>query len=109
MSFRIEVIGSSGRIVTGNHDLELWRRNPASSQFELLQHPFPLALPSISPMTLLLDELVIAVETGSPLVSDGATATRALELIAGIYTSSRNGGTRVEIVDLDRSMTIHSN
>jgi predicted dehydrogenase len=109
MSFRVEVIGSSGRIVIGNHELELWRRNPSSSFFELLQHPFPLALPSISPMTLLLQELLAAKETGSPLVSDGATATRALEIILGIYTSSRNGGARVGISSLERSMIIHSN
>jgi predicted dehydrogenase len=109
MAFRVEIIGSAGRIVIGNHDLELWRRNPASSFFELLQHPFPLALPSISPMTLLLDELLSAMERGTSLVSDGDTATRALELIAGIYTSSRNGGCRVEVASLDRSMTIFSN
>jgi predicted dehydrogenase len=108
-SFRVEVIGDAGRIVIGNHDLELWRRNPASELFELLQHPFPLALPSISPMTLLLEELVNAIEIGTPLVSDGVTATRALELIVGIYTSSRGGGCRVGIADLDRSMTVRSN
>lgn len=109
MSFRVEVIGRAGRIVIGNHDLELWRRNPASSHFELLQHPFPLALPSISPMTLLLFELVSAMESGNSLVSNGETATRALELIVAIYTSSRHGGCRVEVSDLDRSMKIHSN
>jgi predicted dehydrogenase len=109
MAFRVEVIGSAGRIAIGNHDLELWRRNPASAQFELLQHPFPLALPSISPMTVLLEELLNAMERGTPLLSDGVTATRALELIVGIYTSSRNGGCRVEPSNLDRSMTIHSN
>lgn len=109
MSFRVEVLGSAGRIVIGNHELELWRRNPVSEFFELLQHPFPLALPAISPMTLMLDELIDAMETGAPLVSNGETATRALEVIVAIYTSSDNGGSRVEIADLDRSMTIRSN
>jgi len=109
MSFRVEVLGSAGRIVIGNHELELWRRNPSSEFFELLQHPFPLALPSISPMTLMLDELIAAIEHGTPLVSNGETATRALESIAGIYTSSRNGGSRIAPADLDRSMTIRSN
>ena len=109
MSFRVEVIGAAGRIVIGNHELELWRRNPASTFFELLQHPFPLALPAISPMTMLLQELLEAMETGSPLVSDGTTATRALEMIVGIYTSSQNDGCRVELSTLDRSMRIRSN
>jgi predicted dehydrogenase len=109
MSFRVEAIGSAGRIVIGNHDLELWRRNPASSFYELLQHPFPLALPSISPMTLLVDELLNAMESGTPLVSDGETATRALELIVGIHTSSRSDGCRVKVSNLDRSMKFESN
>jgi predicted dehydrogenase len=109
MSFRVEVLGSAGRIVIGNHELELWRRNPASEFFELLQHPFPLALPSVSPMTLMLDELIAAIEHGAALVSNGETATRAIESIVGIYTSSRNGGSRISPTDLDRSMTIRSN
>ncbi|HET9659445.1 MAG TPA: Gfo/Idh/MocA family oxidoreductase, partial [Thermomicrobiales bacterium] len=108
-SFRVEVMGSAGRIVIGNHDLELWRRNPSSEFFELLQHPFPLALPAISPMTLFVDELIDAIENGAPLVSNGVTATRALELIVGIYTSSCNAGSRVEIANLDRSTIIRSN
>jgi predicted dehydrogenase len=109
MSFRVEVLGSTGRIVIGNHELEFWRKNPASEFFELLQHPFPLALPSISPMTLMLDELIDAMENGAPLVSNGVSATRALELIVGIYTSSRTGGSRIAPANLDRSMTIRSN
>jgi predicted dehydrogenase len=109
MSFRVEVLGSAGRIVIGNHELELWRRNPSSEFFELLQHPFPLALPAISPMTLMLDELIDAMENGAPLVSNGETATHALELIVGVYTSSRTGGSRISPADLDRSMVIRSN
>ena len=60
-------------------------------------------------MTLMLDELIDAIEHGTPLVSNGDTATRALESIVGIYTSSRNGGNRIAPADLDRSMTIRSN
>lgn len=108
MPFRIEVIGSAGRIVVGNYDLELWRTNPDKSRPELLRYPFPMVLPAVSPMTLLVEELIDAMENGTPQVSDGVTATQALELIVGLHTSSLNGGCRVAFPITDRSMEILS-
>lgn len=109
MLMRAEAIGPNGRIVIGNYELELWRTDETHPRRVLLQHPFPQVLPAASPMTNLVNELLDAVEGGPPPVSTGATAIRALELIAALYDSAERGNHRVDLPLTDRSRVIRSN
>jgi hypothetical protein len=106
--FRVEAIGTGGMIVIGNYELELYRSNPGSTRPELIRHPFPQVLPARSPMTVLVDELLEALEGGPPPVSTGDTALQALEQITGLHTSSSAGNTRVDFPLKDRSLIIRS-
>ncbi len=106
--FRIQAIGSEGELVIGNHELELYRRNPHSEAGELLRHPFPLTLPARSPMVTLVDELLDALEGGPPPLSNGQTATDALALIVALHASSAQDGKRISPRDVDRTMIIPS-
>jgi predicted dehydrogenase len=108
VGFRIEAFGSEGKIVVGNHDLELWRSNPDKSRYELLRYPFPLVMTAEAPMVVLLEELLDAMEEGVPMVSDGQTALRALELIIGLYSSSNDHHQPIRLPMTDRDLTIAS-
>jgi predicted dehydrogenase len=107
--FRVEAIGTTGTIVIGNYDLELNRSNPGSTRPELIRHPFPQVLPARSPMTVLIDELLDALEGGPTPVSTGDTALQALEQIAALYASSAANNTRIDFPLQDRSLVIRSN
>lgn len=106
--FRIHAVGGAGEIVIGNYDLELWRANPGSRRRELLRHPFPQVAPAVAPMVLLVDELLDALEGGPEPLSNGETATRALELIVGLHTSWHAGGRRVAFPIEERGFVIPS-
>ena len=105
--FRLQAIGSAGEIVIGNYELELNRLNPGS-RHELLRHPFPQVLPAVSPMVVLIDELIDALEAGAPMASTGETATAALEMIVGLHLSHQRGGRRIDFPVTDRELTIPS-
>ncbi len=107
--FRVEAIGTAGTIVIGNFDLELYRSNPGSTRPELIRHPFPQVLPAQSPMTVLVNELLDALEGGPAPVSTGDTALQALEQIAAIYASDAANNSRIDFPLTDRSLVIRSN
>jgi len=108
VTFRVHAIGSAGEIVIGNYDLELRRSNPASRRNELLRYPFPQALPARSPMAMLIEELLDAMEGGPMPISSGETATDALALIVALHASSQGDGRRVDFPVSDRELTIAS-
>lgn len=101
--FRIQAIGTSGEIVIGNHELELYRANSSEGGKEFLRHPFPLVVPAMSPMTLLMHELLDALEGGPPPVSSGETGYSALEMIMGVHISASRDSVsiRFPIEDID--------
>lgn len=106
--FRIEAMGSEGRIVIGNYDLELWRKRTDQGIPELALYPFPQVLPSISPMMFLLEELIDASECGSPITSNLDTGIAALEMIVGLHRSSALGGMRLNLPNDDRTLEVPS-
>lgn len=107
--FRVQAIGNAGEINIGNYDLELWRSNPESPRGELLRHPFPQVLPAISPMVLLIEELVDAMEGGPDPMSNGETGYSALELIVGLHESSQEGGQRIDFPVGNYELEVASN
>ena len=107
--FRIHAVGTTGEIVIGNFDLELWRVNEASHRRELLKHPFPQILPSVAAEMALLGQLLDAVDGGPPPISNGDTATRSLEAVVALHCSSLLGGEWVDFPDgLDRDLVVPS-
>ncbi|MGH2458646.1 MAG: Gfo/Idh/MocA family protein [Chloroflexota bacterium] len=106
--FRLQAIGTAGEIVIGNHELELNRSNPASRDHELVRYPFPQVLLAASPMTVMIDELLDALESGAPMSSTGETATSALELIVGLHLSHRQGSQPIRLPVDERTFTIPS-
>lgn len=106
--FRIEAMGSEGRIVIGNYDLELWKRQVDNGLASLVRHPFPQVLPAVSPMLFLLEELLDATEHGTAISSNLDTSIAALEQIVGLHRSSSDGGSRVLLPNDDRSFAVPS-
>ena len=109
VQFRVHAVGTTGEIVIGNFELELWRVNTGSRRRELLKHPFPQVLPSIGAEVTLIGQLLDAVDGGPPPISNGGTATKALEAAVGLHCSSRLGGEWVDFPDgLDRDLVVPS-
>jgi predicted dehydrogenase len=106
---RAEVLGNKGKIVIGNYELELWRTDEAHPRRPLVQYPFPQVQPAVSAMTNLVNELLDQVEGGPPVITNGHTAIKALELIVGLYESSEQNNRRVDLPLAERTRVIRSN
>jgi predicted dehydrogenase len=106
---RAEIMGPKGKIIIGNYELELWRTDETHKRRPLLQHPFPQVISATSAMTNLVNELLDELEGGPPVISNGHTAIKAVELIAALYDSSERGHQRVDLPLPDRSRVIGSN
>jgi predicted dehydrogenase len=105
---RAEVMGSKGKIVIGNYELELWRTDEAHVRRPLVQYPFPQVQPAASAMTNLVNELLDQVEGGPPVITNGHTAIKALEQIVALYESSEQGNRRIDLPLPDRTRVIRS-
>ena len=108
LGFRVQVIGTEGEIVIGNHDLQLWRTSSQAGSRELVMHPFPQVYEAVSPMVALIRELLETSEGGPPPISTGETALQAVQIAVGIHTSSREGSARVTLADLADDFDIPS-
>ena len=108
LGFRVQLIGTKGEIVIGNHELELWRANPEGRSRELVMHPFPQVYKAVSPMVALIRELVETSQGGPPPISSGPTAIEAVRQVVGLYMSSDNGSQRITMAELDEQFDIPS-
>ena len=108
LGFRVQVIGTEGEIVIGNHDLQLWRMSSESGTRELVMHPFPQVYEAVSPMVALIRELLHTSEGGPPPISSGQTALMALQQVVGLHMSSLNGSSRITLDELDHDFDIPS-
>jgi len=102
---QIDVIGSEGKIVIGNYDLELWKRNEDSRFGELVQHPFPASIRMDGVGVTGLRELIYSVETGEENISSGRIARAALACCLAVHDSASHGNELIEFpytnLDLD--------
>lgn len=108
LGFKIEVIGSEGEIIIGNHDLQFWRTNTEGGSRTLVQHPFPQVYTAISPMVALIQELIVASKGGPAPISNGPTALEALKIIVGLHISSSKDSSPVTLNELDENFDIPS-
>jgi len=88
---QVDVIGSDGKIVIGNYNLELWKRNSESRFRELIRHPFPQSMHMEGVGPTALRELIHCVETGVESISNGRVARVALACCLAVHDSARQG------------------
>lgn len=87
-------------------DAPQWAEAPPVSIAERIPTPFDTGHES---MTLAaVNDLVQALEGGTPVQSDGAAARDALELGIGFVLSHRNGGTRVMLPMAERELWVRA-
>jgi len=102
---QVDVIGTDGKIVIGNYNLELWKRNRDSRFGELIQHPFPASVRMDGVGTTALRELIHCVETGEDSISNGPIARVALACCLAVHDSARQGNRLIKFpytnLDLD--------
>jgi predicted dehydrogenase len=93
---QVDVIGSDGKIVIGNYNLELWKRNYESRFGELVLHPFPSSLQMDGVGVMALRELIRCVETGEESISSGRIARTALACCLAVHDSTQQGNRRID-------------
>lgn len=86
----IDVVGDAGRIRAGDTLFpELYTKDPASPFGELMRRPFPGSVVGTSPMTVAVDELVRAIESGEKPGSDLRDGRANLEIAVAFHLSHR--------------------
>jgi predicted dehydrogenase len=86
----LDIVGEAGRIRIGDTLFpELFTKDNRSPFGELVRRPFPGSVIATSPMTVAVDELVRAVETGEKPASDLRDGRANLELAVAFHLSSR--------------------
>jgi hypothetical protein len=88
---QLDIIGSQGKIVIGNYNLELWKRNRESSLEELVCHQFPAWMAMDGVGVVALRDLIHYVETGEASISNGHVARAALGCCPAVHDSARQG------------------
>jgi predicted dehydrogenase len=99
----IDIAGSAGRIRAGDTIFpELYTKDPQSPFGELVRRAFPGSVHGASPMTVAVQELIRAIETGEKPGSDLSDGRAALEIAVAFHLSDKTGA-RVElpVADLD--------
>lgn len=99
----IDIIGSAGRIRIGDFlPPELYTKDPRSPFGELVQRPFPAAVYGTSGMTVAVQELVRALETGQEPSSTLRDGRANLEIAVAFHLSHRsNAPVALPVTDLD--------
>jgi predicted dehydrogenase len=99
----IDIVGTSGRIRVGDTlPPELFTRDPQSPFGELVRRVFPGAVVGTSPMTVAVQELIRAIETGAPPGSDLRDGRANLEIAVAFHLSDRiDAPVRLPVTDLD--------
>ena len=86
----LDIAGDAGRIRVGDHLFpELYTKDDRSRFGELVQRPFPGSIDGTSAMTVAVDELVRAIETGSKPASDLRDGRANLEIAVAFHLSGR--------------------
>jgi predicted dehydrogenase len=86
----LDIAGDAGRIRIGDTIFpELFTKDDHSPFGELVQRPFPGSVIGTSPMTVAVDELVRAIETGAKPGSDLRDGRANLELAVAFHLSSK--------------------
>jgi predicted dehydrogenase len=86
----LDIVGEAGRIRAGDTLFPEFFRKDTSSPFgELVRHPFPGSVTGASPMTVAVDELVRAIETGEKPASDLRDGRANLEIAVAFHLSHR--------------------
>ncbi|MGH2617891.1 MAG: Gfo/Idh/MocA family protein [Thermomicrobiales bacterium] len=86
----LDIAGEAGRIRIGDTlSPELFTKDERSPFGELLRRPFPGSVVGTSPMTVAVDELVRAIETGVKPGSDLRDGRANLELAVAFHISSK--------------------
>jgi predicted dehydrogenase len=84
----IDIAGDAGRIRVGDHlSPELYTKDDRSPFGELLKRPFPGSIDGTSPMTVAVDELIRAIETGLKPASDLRDGRANLEIAVAFHLS----------------------
>ena len=99
----LDIVGDAGRIRVGDTLFpELWTKDDRGPFGELLRRPFPGSVTGTSPMTVAVDELVRAMETGAKPASDLRDGRANLEIAVACHLSSRERRpVELPVVDLD--------
>ena len=88
----LDIAGDVGRIRIGDTLFpELFTKDDRGSFGELLRRPFPGSVIGASPMTVAVDELLHAIETGAKPGSDLRDGRANLEPAVAFHLSSRRG------------------
>jgi predicted dehydrogenase len=98
-----DIVGEAGRIRIGNALFpELYARDPQSAHGELVRRVFPGAVVARSAMTVAVEELIRAIETGEKPASDLGDGRTNLELAVAFHLSDRaNTPVRLPVTDID--------
>ena len=104
---QVDIIGTDGKIVIGNYNLELWKRNRESRYGELIRHPFPASIVMSGVGVTALKELIGSVESGGEGISSGRVAKVALTCCLAVHDSARQANRLIKFpfsnLDLDVS------
>lgn len=84
----LDIVGDGGRIRAGDTLFpEFSTKDPASPFGELVRRPFPGSVVATSPMTVAVEELVRAIESGEKPASDLRDGRANLEIAAAFHLS----------------------
>jgi predicted dehydrogenase len=99
----VDIVGEAGRIRIGNALFpELYTRDPQSAYGELVRRVFPGSVVAKSGMTVAVEELIRAIETGEKPASDLGDGRANLELAVAFHLSDRaNTPVRLPVTDID--------
>jgi predicted dehydrogenase len=98
-----DIVGTEGRIRIGNALFpELYTKDPQSPYGELVRRVFPGSVVARSAMTVAVEELIRAIETGEKPASDLRDGRANLELAVAFHLSDRaDAPVQLPVTDLD--------
>jgi predicted dehydrogenase len=98
-----DIVGETGRIRIGNALFpELYTKDPASPFGELVRRVFPGSVVARSAMTVAVEDLIQAIETGGETPSDLKDGRANLEIAVAFHLSDRaNAPVQLPVTDLD--------
>jgi predicted dehydrogenase len=110
-TFEIDIHGSTGRIRIGNGLFEYWQMQPSKnySDFRELALISKTVPGSRAPgMVLAIEDIVNALDTGSPVRCSGLDARASLECALAVYASSERGGNKIVLPLKDNTVRVVS-
>ncbi len=109
-STEIDIVAERGRIRIGANGLrpQLWTLTGEGKARHLAERPFPLPARMQAPVLNAIDDLVAAVETGTPPRGSGEDGRAVLEIALALRESHRRGNTRVNLPFTDLQARIIS-